>query len=107
MDVTPLANVTEPMRAWTLVELDRSEQREVAVLSLGSRCDEDLDQPEALRLRVSRWNEGNACARSGDLEPASKEERDSTLRGDRVFEIHLEEPRDVREVGTFLSWRSR
>ena len=46
-----------------------------------------------------------AVARCGDPEPALKEERDSTLRGDRVSGPLKEEPRVDREVGTSLSSR--
>lgn len=46
-----------------------------------------------------------AVARCGDPEPAWKEERDSTLRGDRVSRPFEEEPRVDREVGTSLSSR--
>lgn len=50
---------------------------------------------------------GVSCAatRCGDPEPALKEERDPTLRGDRVSGPLEEEPRVVREVGTSLSSR--
>lgn len=104
------------MQSWNRDELEDKEERAVVfparlgTVGVGVRPYQPGDTVPGEDLDASVAPSGPrrveiACARSGDLGPATKEERSWAFRGDRASGLRLEEPRGDGVVGTTSSSR--